>query len=429
MGKQWGRQMKRGLGMVMASLLVFGLAACSSDNQNESANGASNQQANGKEAVEIEFFQQKREAVETFDQLISAFNTDNKEVNMKQNNVPDSSKVLITRMASNDMPPVFTDWPLKAEFKARVSSGMVMELTGDPMLDNVKPEILEMLKMDGKVYAMPVALNTVGVFYNVDMFEEHGLAIPQTYDELIQIAQSLQDKGITPFVFPDKDAWTIGFEAQAQYGLTLPDNGDVIVKAISGEQHLNELAELERVAEKMLEMRTYSTGDSLGTSYDDATREFATGNAAMFFQGIWNIPSIQKANPSLQFAMFPLPAEQADQTKVMINIDSAIAIAASAEDPDAAKQFVSYMSEPEHAQIYSSLDKSPSAIKDVQTDVKEYELLSKKMDAGESYIFPNTKWLPGMDDQHRKAVQNLIASEDPQMFMDEMDSIFFDKQE
>ena len=59
-----------------------------------------------------------------------------------------------------------------------------------------------------KVYGVPYATNASGVIYNVDKFKEHGIEIPKTWDEFIDVLEKLQDAGEQPLLMTYKDAWT-----------------------------------------------------------------------------------------------------------------------------------------------------------------------------------------------------------------------------
>jgi len=47
---------------------------------------------------------------------------------------------------------------------------------------------------DGKIYGLPHNLVPYGVFYNLDILEENGASIPQTYEEFVDLAKKLTKK-------------------------------------------------------------------------------------------------------------------------------------------------------------------------------------------------------------------------------------------
>lgn len=78
--------------------------------------------------VEVEFFQQKTEAVDTYKKIIDKFETENPDIKVVQNNVPDSKNVLQTRMASGDIPDVFSAYPNESNFKMQADEGYILDL-------------------------------------------------------------------------------------------------------------------------------------------------------------------------------------------------------------------------------------------------------------------------------------------------------------
>ena len=66
--------------------------------------------------VTIEFFQQKREVVDLFDELIADFEAKNPGIKVEQVHVADSGQVLMSRLASNDVPDLLTHWPNNTDY-------------------------------------------------------------------------------------------------------------------------------------------------------------------------------------------------------------------------------------------------------------------------------------------------------------------------
>ena len=423
--------MKRALSLIAAIALMTGVfAACGQNNSaGDGTAGSTAAQTQGSSKAEelkgkIEFFQMKREAVDTFDAIIEKFQQDNPGITVEQNSIPDASQVLTTRMASNDAPDVFTHWPDRAEYKVLIDEGYVLDLSGESFMSGINPAILDMIKYNGKSYMVPIALNAMGVFYNADQFNELGLTVPNTYSEFVQLLEKVKAAGKTPLMLPDKDAWTIEQSSCLLTGTWLPDIEGFYTKLQKGEISAKDEPMYKRQAEVLLELRNYGQKDTLGTGYDQAIGEFATGKSVMFLQGIWAIPSIKKANPDLQFAMFPFPGEKAEDTKTVVGVDSAVAISAEGKNLDISKNFVSFIASKDAGQIYADLDGSPSAITGVETKVKEYQALVDLMNNGKTFKYPYDYWKAGALDEDFKSVQNLIADKNVDEYLARQDKIF-----
>lgn len=113
--------------LLAAMLLSTALAGCGDSEGGKNTSGENG--GGDAKTVEIEFFNQKREAVDTFNKVIDAFQAKNKNFVVKQNTVPDGATVLMTRASSDDMPDVLTHWPTDASYVQFAKEGRLKDLT------------------------------------------------------------------------------------------------------------------------------------------------------------------------------------------------------------------------------------------------------------------------------------------------------------
>lgn len=57
----------------------------------------------------------------------------------------------------------------------------------------------------GDVFALPQTLNVMGIWYKLDIFEQYGLTVPTTYQELLDTCAKLKENGIVPMVMGGKN--------------------------------------------------------------------------------------------------------------------------------------------------------------------------------------------------------------------------------
>lgn len=231
---------KRILAALLSALLVAALAtSCDSGTSTSSAASAAGDasEAGTSDAadaggdsdtsggvIELEFFQQQgEEAIQAgYEAVIADFEEEYPNIKITQNTVPDAAKVLTSRIATDDCPPVLTDWPTQMQFKEKVKNGYYEKLSDQPFFDQINESYLAMTPADdGEYYAMPYASNYMAVFYNIDIFEENNIEIPSTWDEFIAVCDQFVELGITPLNFPLKDgvghifqATTVGLPAR-----------------------------------------------------------------------------------------------------------------------------------------------------------------------------------------------------------------------
>ncbi len=98
---------------------------------------------------------------------------------------------------------------------AMVKAGQLMDIS-DAITADTKKVIsdasLGAQRIDGKTYAMPVAVLPGGFFYSKDLFARAGVtSTPTTLDDLRTAVTKLKAAGITPIALGAKDAWPAAF--------------------------------------------------------------------------------------------------------------------------------------------------------------------------------------------------------------------------
>ncbi|MBE5836352.1 ABC transporter substrate-binding protein [Butyrivibrio sp.] len=141
---------------------------------------------------------------------------------------------------------------------------------------------------DGNIYAFPFSgQEYVLWYYNKALFEENGLEVPKTYDELKNCIEVFKSKGITPLALFGQEGWntTAAYDVVAtrytEGGIKALDEGTA---SITDEAYLTAAKTLEELVAAGLFQDSATT-----TNYDQASEMFLSGNAAMFINGQWYI--------------------------------------------------------------------------------------------------------------------------------------------
>ncbi|TYQ14827.1 UNVERIFIED_CONTAM: raffinose/stachyose/melibiose transport system substrate-binding protein [Acetivibrio alkalicellulosi] len=216
---------------------------------------------------------------------------------------------LATSVSANQLPDVFFTWGggFSAPF---VSSGKVLAL--DEYYGNYKDQLsqaaLDNVTYDGKLYGTTFTTAISVLFYNKKIFEDNGLEPPTTFDELVQVSETLKANGITPIGISARDKWVL---AMTHDNLTLKSAGpEKVQSALRAEgQSYNAPEFIESAAkfQKLVEIGAFIEG-AAGLTNDEASAEFYAGNTAMFVTGSWMAGSIQTdpENPD-DFDAVPYP--------------------------------------------------------------------------------------------------------------------------
>jgi raffinose/stachyose/melibiose transport system substrate-binding protein len=118
---------------------------------------------------------------------------------------------LIVAMAANEAPNMYIHWgggPMAEYYK----SGFVNDIT-DLFNTYDHPDFIDAAvaqsTFDGKVLAIPFGgLSGCDIFYNKTIFEEVGVEVPTTIDELEEVCDKLLEAGYKPFSLANGSKWT-----------------------------------------------------------------------------------------------------------------------------------------------------------------------------------------------------------------------------
>lgn len=374
--------------MVLATANIIG---CSSGAKPENSSTDTAKETENKDedgVLTLEFFQQKMEEgpQKGYQEIIDRFNEENPDIKIEMNTVPDAATVLTSRIASGDIPVIFSDYPTQQQFKQKVANGYVQELSGQEFLNNVEDSALEMSRQeDGKDYALPYSRNYMGVYYNQEIFDKYDLEIPETWEEFTALCDVLQSNGITPIGIMGKDPARVGHGFQCMTVAWDPEGIEAIEATVAGENKLEEDQGFRQIAEKTVELLSYCNEDILGLADTTCWENFANGQYAMCITGSYARGTLLIANPDLKMGVFPLPNDTKETTNTLAGIDAAVCVSAKAsdEEKEAAYKFLAYLAETENAQIFCDKDGAPSCIKEVKPNYEGIEPMMDLINAGQ----------------------------------------------
>ena len=189
------------------------------------------------------------------------------------------------------------------------------------------------------------------VIYNKEIFEQQGLEVPETWDELQAVCEQLTAAGITPFYATFKDPWTVG---QGWFDYTVGGSVDVagffdemneLGTEVGPDSDVSFQSTLVDPVERMTELtENYTNPDAASRAYGDGNLAFANGEAAMYLQGPWAFGEIAKTNDAMQLGTFPLPmTDDPNDLRVRVNIDLAAWIPEASQHKEEARDFLSYL--------------------------------------------------------------------------------------
>jgi multiple sugar transport system substrate-binding protein len=199
----------------------------------------------------------------------------------------------------------------------------------EPVKDDILPIALKPVTVDGKYYGIPMITDAQLFLYRPSMFEEAGIDVPETWDDLVAAAQALTTddrKGL--FLGNDGGAGILAANLPPAAPGGIIDDENTTVSLDSPE-----LAEALASAHELYDSGSLLMGAP--TDWWDPT-SFIAGDAAITWQGLWAIPAIKEALGD-DVAAFPVPALEGGQPIVGVSQWNQM-VAASSSNVDKAKE-------------------------------------------------------------------------------------------
>ena len=197
--------------------------------------------------------------------------------------------VLTTRMQGNDPPSTFQVHGGEELNKSWVAADKMEPLNDlfkeNDWMDKFPEALIDLVSNDGNIYSVPVNIHRGNViFYNMAVFEEHGIEVPKTLDEFFDVAEKLQGAGVVPLSLGDKEVWEA---TQIFENILAAELGtDDYIKLFSGEIGFDD-ARVKSAAEKFGKVLDYVNEDHASRNWQDSAQLVAEGDAAMINMGDW----------------------------------------------------------------------------------------------------------------------------------------------
>lgn len=352
-----------------------------------------------KENVELTHFTwQVADAGDAFDVITKMYEDAHPHVTIDVQNVASDQyySTLQARLLSGDAPDILTTGPGEAQYGAQARNGYLLDLTNEPMIQNIQPGILSSVEVDGKIYGIPNGIVSLVVLYNKKIFEENGIQVPTNYQEMLAACEQLKANSITPVAFGIKDGYVTQFlPYQIAPTTVYAKNPNWDADLAAGKVKFNS-PEWKRTLEIPFEFldKGYFTPNALGVGDQQSVEMFARGEAAMTFSGTWAIGTAKAANPDIEIGMFPFPANEPGEEQWMtVSIGSIMAISSSSKSIDEAKQYVEAWTTKAYSQIWTDKSKSTSTMKGVDNSFDPaMNDLSPYLEKLKTWRFANAGW-------------------------------------
>ena len=362
--------------LVIGTLLAGTLTGCGG-----SSDAGSSAKSSGK--TELELFSTKPENKDTIQKLVDKYNESHDDVTVKVTAPPDAGTVLKTRMAKNDMPDIVAMGG-DNNYTEVEGAGMLLDLGDQDYIKDVQEAYIDMVYDVNKdkeetIYGVPFATNASGVIYNTEKFEELGLEVPKTWDEFFALGDTVKDidgrslftyQGIYPG-YMEEMLWPAIANECGEEALTKIANYEE--GSFNNEGVLKALTHIKEIADK-----GYLLEGTVGMNHTESQTEMMLGKAAFITNGTWMENEMQDAprEDRFEFAMAPIPTENADDVHYVFDSCEQFSIPAAAKNQELAKEFLRFLYSDESVSAFAEASGALYATKSAREVAKRQTFYS-----------------------------------------------------
>lgn len=250
-------------------------------------------------------------------------------------------------VGGEEAPDIFFSWV--GDFTERfIREDLILDLT--PYLEEdpewkdslIESQIAEYTTDDGMVYGIPFRLDCKLFFYNTQIFEENGLTAPTTWDELIQVCETLKAAGITPIAYGNLEPWSASHYIGTLNQICVPDD----VREKDYDPASGEFTDpgYVQALEYYQQLLPYMTENPNGVKPDMGRMNFSMRTAGMYFAELIEIPYITAENPEMEFGMFKFPPIEgaAGNANILTGAPEGFVVCSKTQYPDECVEFLKW---------------------------------------------------------------------------------------
>lgn len=324
------------------------------------------------------------EDTSTVQELLSEYQTLNPNVtiNFVKKDIVDYERELLNAFASGNPPDIFSihnDWlPAQADRLAPMpSSMMTLRNYRDTFIDVASNDFVK----DNQIYAVPLATDTLALYYNKDLLGSAGISEPpSTWPELVAMISRLTKVGESGTF--DRSAIALGTSTNVNRAvdiltLLMLQNGtqfysEGFASASFGQSQNNPGGEGGSYNPGEVALSFYNQfANPSKTTYtwnarsDFSLDAFTQGKVAMMLSYAYIQPMLRSRAPNLNWDVAPLPQVSDDAIKVNFANYWGETVAKSSPNSILAWNFLNYMSQKQTLEKYYGKRKQVASRKDM----------------------------------------------------------------
>lgn len=260
-------------------------------------------------------------------------------------------QIMQIRAAAGELPDILSIKPYMLE----KYKDLLLPLDGHPSVDANK--FADMYRVDGKILGIPAASFNEFVYYRKSIFRELGLTIPQTWDEYLNILETIKEDGrYIPLAMGLKDAWP-DYPFNEYMPLLESGDGNYYNEMASIEQPFTKGKPFYNSYKKIQDMYDLNVmgEDPLGMGWDQVRAQFAAGEAAMIAAGQWFIADYENNMKGdiddLGIFFLPVRDTKSDTQYATVMADTFYTVPSTSKYAEEAQEFIRWYFDVYYPQI------------------------------------------------------------------------------
>lgn len=310
------------------------------------------------------------------------------------------------------------------------SAGVLADLSNEAWVAQLRPDLVDTSRLDGRLYLFPMELIGMGVFVNMDLLKKAGVSrIPLTLSDYKSACAALKRVGATPLLLPAKDGWTPGVWAtvlgvdEAQRG-----NRSFVRDVQAGKASFGATPAFTKALGSLRELADAGCYDpklNLGVDpWSTGLDEFRAGRVGFLPQGAWNIQAF-KPTPGLNFQFAPFPALSGSKGVGANFLGTSWAINAKAKNAAAARQWVAFWAKDENLKLFLTAEGASSTLRGGTSGLSSLaQPYANAEKAGRVFVNPEGYWRPELTDTVAKSMTSFLLNvkQDPSATLQRWDA-------
>ena len=272
-------------------------------------------------------------------------------------------------LASDQVPDIFFSW--SGEFGRKFArDGRTYDLTealaGPEWQGRFSEAALDPLRFEGKQFGIPTNVNAKYMVYNKTIFDEHGLEEPETFEDFIELLETLKSNGVTPIAYGNQAPWAGTHYIGDFFAKHVPDDVRTAdYQLLSKPEELYTHPGYIKALEQYQALNEYFNRGANALPHAAARGSFFAGRTAMMYIELvefYMVPGSGLEEAGWSFFALPTVDGANGNQNLLTGAPEGFLLSAGTDVAKEALDFVNFITSPEMARDYVKTTGMTSAV-------------------------------------------------------------------